>query len=1465
MYLIFDTETTGLPRDYNAPLTDSDNWPRMVQIAWQLHGADGALIEARNFIVRPDGFDIPFNAEKVHGISTAKAMAEGEDLQNVLNEFSSALKSTRFLVGHNISFDISIIGAELLRLGRENVLPRYGVIDTKDELTDYCALPGGKGGKFKWPKLAEMHKKLFGEGFDEAHNATADVVATARCFLEAIRIGVITAKKAGLEGDAIHAFKAANPGPVPPADIKVSTQVADAKKGTRDPSTGSGQAQRQVTREESGSQTAINTPQSSIDRSDFAHLHCHTQYSVLQATCVVEDMVKKASRLGMPGIAITDTGNMYGVFEFVNAVESENGRIRAHNESITKGESQGVLRTELKGVVGCEFYLTDNRLDRSRQSNGYQTVLLAKNKAGYHNLAKLSSISFSEGFYYVARIDREKLLEYKSDLIVTTGGLGGEVPSLILNVGERQAEEAFLWWKEHFGDDFYAELLNHGLPEEKKLNDVLIGLCRKHGVKYFPSNNVYYLTPEQSKAQEILMCVKDSLKLNEDSRGNQWIKRQFPNSEFYFKDQSQMKALFTDVPEGFVTISEILAKVESYSLKRPPLLPAFTLPLEFVDPLDATDNGKRGENAYLRHLTYEGARVRYGELNADVTERLDFELEVIAKSGYPGYFLIVQDFCAEARKMGVWVGPGRGSAAGSAVAYCIGITNVDPIKYDLLFERFLNPERVSLPDIDIDFDDEGRGRVIDYVVNKYGSKQVAQIITYGTMAAKSALRDTARVLDLPLDEANMLAKLVPDNITLEKLINLPEAELKKAIQRPEEQETALRFRDLASGNDLMSETIRQARVLEGSLRNTGIHACGVIITPEDISNLIPVGVAKDSDLAVTQYDNSVVESAGLLKMDFLGLRTLTILKDAIQLVKDRHGVDIDPDLIPLDDAKTYALYQRGETNGTFQFESPGMQKHLRALRPDKFGDLIAMNALYRPGPLEYIPNFIARKHGREEIAYDLPEMEEYLKETYGITVYQEQVMLLSQKLAGFSKGEADKLRKAMGKKIRKDLDVLKPKFIKGAKEKGHPEDILEKIWKDWEAFAEYAFNKSHSTCYSVVAFHTGYMKANWPAEYMAAVLTHNMNDLKKVTFFMDECRRMGIQVLGPDVNESAFKFTVNEKGQIRFGLGAVKGVGEGAVDAIVAERANGRYTSIFDLCSRVDTRSANRKAMESLAYAGAFDSFPGTHRAQYFHPDGNSIFLEKAMRYGASMQDNAQSQQVSLFGEVSKVDMPEPTMPVCEKWGILQQLNLEKDVVGVYISGHPLDDYQIVMKRFCNCTISDAKDPEQQSRTREYKFAAMVTQVDHRISKQGKPFGIMTVEDYQDSMELRLFGEDYVKHKAHMDKRFFLFIKGQYKEDWRDKTQLEFKVVAIELLTDLLERKANSINLRLPLHSVNTRLGEELAQIAARYPGTCKLNLSVGNDDGVSVRLHSKKYRVSADQALLLELERATGAEVNVG
>jgi DNA polymerase-3 subunit alpha len=964
----------------------------------------------------------------------------------------------------------------------------------------------------------------------------------------------------------------------------------------------------------------------------------------------------------------------------------------------------------------------------------------------------------------------------------------------------------FLWWKEQFGEDFYVELFDHGLQEEKHLNRVLLDLARRHGVKYFPSNNVYYLNQKDAQAQKILQCVKEGVRINEPSRGLEYIDRQFPNDQFYFKDQRAMKTLFADVPEAFATITEILEKVQNYKLKQDVLLPVFDIPEEFKDAEDVADSGKRGENAYLRHLTYEGAKKRYGEITDALRERLDFELATIVKTGYPGYFLIVQDFCAEARKMGVSVGPGRGSAAGSVVAYCTGITNVDPIKYDLLFERFLNPDRVSLPDIDIDFDDEGRGKVIDWVVKKYGSKQVAQIITYGSMAAKSAIRDTARVMNLPLSDADRIAKLLPDNLSLGKIFSLDEKSLKEALNGDGEKlQMVAEFKKLADSDSPIGLVIQQARVIEGSLRNTGVHACGVIITPDDITRHIPVTTAKDSELALTQFDNSVVESAGMLKMDFLGLKTLSIIRDAIALVKLRFGTEIDPDTIPLDDEKTFELYQNGQTNGTFQFESPGMQKHLRALKPDKFGDLIAMNALYRPGPIEYIPNFIARKLGREEISYDLPEMEEYLGETYGITVYQEQVMLLSQRLADFTKGQADGLRKAMGKKIFKDLQKLRPLFFEGAKAKGHPEDKLEKIWRDWEAFAQYAFNKSHSTCYSVVAYHTGYLKANYPAEYMASVMTHNMNDIKKVTFFMDECRRMGIPVLGPDVNESRYKFAVNAKGEIRFGLGAVKGVGEGAVEAIFNEReANGPYTSIFDMCKRIDLRAANKKALESLAVAGAFDSFKGSHRAMYFHSDGTTNFLEKAIKYGASHQESINSAQVSLFGEASSVQLSEPLAPVCEPWGNIQALKAEREVVGVYISGHPLDDHRLAIDTYCNTDLVTLQTEEAKARPQEYKFAGIVTGVQHRMSKTGNPFGIFELEDHEGTFEIGLFGEDYTKFREFFSDGYFLYLRGIWKDRWRGKDdarppEKEFKLNGIELLTTLMDKKVSGITIDLPL------------------------------------------------------------------
>ncbi|MCF8256710.1 MAG: DNA polymerase III subunit alpha [Flavobacteriales bacterium] len=1461
MYLIFDTETTGLPKNYNAPLTDADNWPRLVQLAWQLHDTEGRLLEAGNVIVRPDGFDIPFNSEKIHGISTAKALAEGIPLQDVLDGFSLVMQKAAFIAGHNIEFDINIMGAEYLRLQDTEPVTAMRAIDTKEDGTAFCAIPGGKGGKFKWPKLTELHIKLFNEAFDEAHNAAADVAATSRCFLEMIRIGVIPQAKAGMTEEAFRQFALANPEPFKAEDVEVGTQVADSKKG-RDEGRGT---------EDKGTPQPETLNVKPETAHAFAHLHCHTQFSVLQSTIQVKALVEQAFKLGMPGVAVTDHANMYGIYHFVDAVEAVNGRIRSENARIEAGEAIGVEREEFKGVVGCEFYLTDDRHDRTRQHNGHQTVLLAKDKAAYHNLAKLSSVSFSEGFYYVARIDREVLLQYKEGLIATTGGLGGEVPNLILNVGEKQAEEAFLWWKEQFGDDFYVELIDHGLPEERKLNQVLIGFAKRHGVKYFPANNVYYLNQDDAKAQKILQCVKEGVRINEPSRGLEYIDRQFPNDQFYFRDQKEMKALFAEVPEAFATITEIMGKVENFKLKQDVLLPKFDIPEEFLEAAGAERGSKQGEMAYLTHLAYEGAKKRYTEITDEIRERIDFELGVIDFTGYPGYFLIVQDFCAEARNMGVSVGPGRGSAAGSVVAYCIGITNVDPIKYDLLFERFLNPDRVSLPDIDIDFDDEGRGKVIDWVVKKYGKNQVAQIITYGSMAAKSAIRDTARVMNLPLSDADRIAKLIPDLITLAQIFSSDEKKLKEVLNGDGEKlQMIAELKKLAEGNDTMAQVIQQARVLEGSLRNTGVHACGVIITPSDITGHVPVTTAKDSDLSLTQFDNSVVENAGLLKMDFLGLKTLSIIKDAILLVKQRHNIDIDPDTIPLDDAKTYELYQKGHTNGTFQFESAGMQKHLRNLMPDKFGDLIAMNALYRPGPIEYIPDFIARKLGREPVVYDLPEMEGYLAETYGITVYQEQVMLLSQKLADFTKGMADKLRKAMGKKIRKDLDELKPKFLKGAMEKGHPQDKLEKIWTDWEAFAQYAFNKSHSTCYSVVAYHTGYLKSNYPAEYMASVLTHNMNDLKKVTFFMDECRRMGVPVLGPDINESRYKFAVNAKGEVRFGLGAVKGVGEGAVEAIVNEReANGPYISIFDLSKRIDLRAANKKALESLAVAGAFDSFAGSHRAMYFHNDGTTTFLEKAIKYGQSHQESINSAQVSLFGDESSVQLAEPTAPVCEPWGNIQALKAEREVVGVYISGHPLDEHKLAIATWCNSNLTHVQTPEAQNIPTEWKFAGIVTGVQHRMSKNGNPFGIFELEDHEGTLEIRLFGEDYTKWREFFSDGFFLYVRAVWKERWRGKDdarppEKELKMVGIELLPSLMDKKVQGITIDLPLSEVLPQQVAELETLFSAHPGPCKVAFRITDQEGDRVILRSRSVTVKPDQELIYGIQEQMGYKVGL-
>lgn len=1270
MYLVFDTETTGLAKNYNAPVSDSDNWPRMVQIAWQLHDEEGNLVENQDYIIKPEGYDIPFASVQIHGITTEMAHEHGRDLREVLEEFKEVLSRAKFGVGHNVEFDYNIVGAEFYRKQIENNLAQIPIADTMQYGTDYCAIPTGRPGRFKSPKLGELYQKLYGEEFDEAHNAAADVNATAQVFFELVRIGVITAKDLKVDETTITRFRNKHPNPIAPFDIVIRKQVEAFKK----------------------SRKKVVTDVSQIEVGKYFNFHNHSIYSSLQASSSISDLIEHALKNNFPAVGMVDLGNMMGAFKFIAEVEGANKKIQSAYEDYLKekeeAEKEGKTfdkkeprKEPLIPVLGCEFYISDRpeqkQFSKDDPDRRTQVVLLAKNYKGYKNLAKLSSLGYVNGFYFgVPRISREMIAEYKEDIIALTSSMMGDIPNTILEFGEKRGKELFQWWHDTFGDDFYVQLQNHNVPEEEHVNEVLSNWAEEYDVKVLAQNETYYTHKDEAKIQDILFCIKDGEKLSTPVGRGFGKRRGLPSTEFYLKDIDELKKAFGRHPEGFETYEEFVQKFEPYKLKRDVLLPKFDIPEEFQNEEDKKDGGKRGENAYLRNLTYEGAKKRYGEITPEISERLDFELEVIANTGYPGYFLIVQDFCNEARKMGVWVGPGRGSAAGSAVAYCIGITNIDPIKYDLLFERFLNPERISMPDIDIDFDDDGRDKIIKWVVEKYGKENVAQIITYSVLGGKSAIKDAGRVLDLPIPDTNNIAKLIPPAPGM----NIAKA-FKKYDKLPPEDKTLVDEMKtiLESPNDERYPVLSSAQKMEGCIRNTGIHACGVIITPEDISNLVPISIAaKDSDILVSQFDNSVAEDAGLLKMDFLGLRTLSIIKDAIRLVKENHGVDINPDEIPLDDEKTYQLFQEGRTIGVFQYESPGMQKYMRELKPTVFADLIAMNALYRPGPIQYIPNFINRKHGNEEITYDLPECEEYLAETYGITVYQEQVMLLSQKLANFTKGEADTLRKAMGKKLIHVLDKMYPKFINGGKNNHLDEEKLNKIWEDWKKFAEYAFNKSHSTCYAFIAYQTAYMKANYPAEYMASVMTHNLNNTSSITMFMEDCKNMGIDVLGPDVNESQYEFAVNDKGQIRFGLGAIKGIGEGPSEAIVKHREEGRYNSIFDFFERVPSSQINKRVVESLVFAGGFDEVDGYHRAQYFDiDDKGKTNIEKLLRYGQGFQESKSEIENSLFADFAdEVKIEQPKINPSDEWGNMHKLNKEKEVIGFYISSHPLDEFR---------------------------------------------------------------------------------------------------------------------------------------------------------------------------------------------
>ena len=1433
MYLIFDTETTGLPKKWNAPITDSDNWPRCVQLAWQLHDSKGALISDHSYLIKPENFNIPFESEQIHGISTELANKIGVDLEEVLNKFISDLSNAGFIIGHNVKFDLNIIGAELFRINSDVNLLEKDILDTCTEMTaNVCKLPGGRGGKFKFPTLIELYSFLFDESFSEAHNASADVEATARAFFELVRIGIINQTVFKGYPELSEGLRSHDQTKVPLFGIKHLNLKKESKK-----------VSKKISKENEDDKKIIDSIPEQIISAPFAHLHNNTQFSVLQSTSRIGNLVKKAGESNMSAIAITDRGNMMGCFHFIKAIKNYNSSISEDSE-----------KTQIKPIIGCELNVCSNHKDKSNRDDGYQIVFLAKNKNGYRNLSKMCSIGYTEGFYYVPRVDRSIIEQYKSDLIVLSGNMYGEIANKLLNIGESQAEDALMYWKNLFGDDFYLEMMKHGQEDEDRVNETLLEFSKSHNVKVVPTNNSFYLNKEDANAHDILLCVKDGEKQATPIGRGRGFRYGLKNQEYYFKTSNEMKFLFRDYPDFFSNISEIVEKVELYELAREVLLPKFKIPADFK-----TENSDDLENEYLKFLTFNGAKKHYKNLDNNLNERILFELNVIKSSGYPGYFLIVQDLIKAAIDMGVSVGPGRGSAAGSVVAYCLGITKIDPIKYDLLFERFLNPDRVSMPDIDIDFDDEGRNKVIDYVIEKYGSNQVAQIITYGKMAAKSSIRDTARVLDLSLGDADRIAKLVP-NLKLKDIFEKDEKKLSDNL-RAEDFSNVMELKSISSGDDLQAETINQARILEGSLRNVGTHACGIIITPDDITNFVPIATAKDSDLFVTQYDNSVVESAGLLKMDFLGLKTLTLIKDTVKLIKYKHNVDIDIDSLPLDDEKTYELFQRGETVGVFQYESAGMQKYLRDLKPTVFEDLIAMNALYRPGPLEYIPSFVNRKNGKEDITYDIPAMEETLKETYGITVYQEQVMQLSQKLANFSKGDADLLRKAMGKKIFDLLSKLKPKFLDGGESNGFEREILEKIWKDWEAFASYAFNKSHSTCYALIAYQTAYLKSHYPAEYMAAVLSNNMNDIKQVSFFMEECKRMSIKVLGPDVNESFYKFTVNDNNAIRFGMGAVKGVGSGAVKTIIEGRQEKKYKSIFDLTKTIDLRSANKKAFDSLVYAGGFDSFEGVNRAQYLQDNGDGItFVEKALKFGAKFQENKNSAQVSLFENSDEIQLQEPQVPPCEPWPTLEELKLEKEVVGIYISGHPLDDFQTPLKHFCNAPLEVLKDLNQLL-NKELRIGGIIGEVEHRISKNGKGWASFSVEDYTDSYEFRIFGEEYLKFKHFLFENNFVYMRLLVKEGWRNRDtgktgEPRINFLSFQQLQDTLEKNSKKLTLQLSIDDLDEKKSKDIIDLFKKYKGKNQLEFSFfENNEKIKLTMLSENFKISINEDLISKIK----------
>ena len=1217
---------------------------------------------------------------------------------------------------------------------------------------------------------------------------------------------------------------------------------------------------------------------------DFIHLHVHTQYSILDGQASIQRLVDKAVADGMRGMAVTDHGNMFGIKEFFNYAKKVNGK----NPDLN-----------FKPIFGCEVYCARrSRLLREGKtdSSGWHLILLAKNEQGYHNLVKLVSHAWTEGFYQRPRTDHEELERYHEGLIACSACLAGEVPWYIRRGQMREAEEAVQWFKNLFGDDYYLELQRHEVkdpmqranretfPLQQECNKVLIDLARKFDVKLICTNDVHFVDEENAEAHDRLICLSTGKDLDDPNR-------MLYSKQEWFKTKAEMNEAFADVPEALANTIDILDKIETYSIDHDPIMPNFAIPADFgteeeyrqrisekelFDEFTQDENGNvvlseeeaqkkikklggydklyriKFEADYLAKLAYEGGKRLYGDpLPEHVAEQIKFELHIMKTMGFPGYFLIVQDFINAARnELGVWVGPGRGSAAGSTVAYCLGITRIDPIKYDLLFERFLNPDRISLPDIDTDFDDDGRGKVLQWVTDKYGADKVAHIITYGSMATKLAIKDVGRVQKLPLDVCNALCKAIPDRLPDGLKMNLPN--VIKVV--PELKDASL------SSDPVLRNTIRYALMLENNVRNTGVHACGTIICGDPISDWVPVSTADDKitgeKLLCTQYDGHVIEETGLIKMDFLGLKTLSILKEVVDVIRDSLGVEVDVDTISIADPATYQLYCDGRTIGTFQFESSGMQKYLRELQPSVFEDLIAMNALYRPGPMDYIPDFIDRKHGRKPIAYDIPVMEKYLKDTYGITVYQEQVMLLSRLLADFTRGESDALRKAMGKKKKDIVDAMKPKFIEGGQRNGHDPHVLEKIWSDWEKFASYAFNKSHATCYSWVAYQTAYLKAHFPAQYMAGDMSRNLANINEIRKLMDECKAMGIETLGPDINESNLKFTVNALGHIRFGLAAIKGVGESAVVSLIDERQkNGPFTSVFDFFERVNLSACNRKSIESLILSGAFDGFDDIPREAYFAPtSGNEVFLDTLLRYGNKFQADLHQSTNSLFGDMGmSVAVVHPEVPSdVSRWSDLERLNKERDLVGIYLSAHPLDEYSIVLNHVCSVRVSQLEDRTALAAMPTFTFGGIVTGVRRGTTKRGDPYGVVRMEDFNGAGELPLFGKDWLEWGHYFVEGSSLYVRAQAVKMWASSTSYSIRIGQVDLLSDVKDQLIERITLKIPLDKLTVQMVEDLADIAQESPaGDVQLYFHIYAPNNLRTRVYSRRYKISVQRSLI--------------